>query len=841
LKKRLVLILTALNILVQAQFVCASDFSAALGFELEGVWRSEADLLANPVSESDLLVTAKGGSYEGLLYGGLTLSQDFVKEGEFSGRWANRPYFPTISYAFSPMDWSSFTHLGLWVYSETVIEEEVFILLESENAQTNWRDFYIQSFTVDFCGWRYIEKPLAGFQTIGTPAGWSSVKQISFCTKLGGKSPNPFVPLYLDGLSPITQEGGILAGNAFNAEWSYNADWRNHHDIQPFDYVIMNHTFPEMATSPQPGIPFRQEPYFKDVRAVYGYFPRYNSAPVSIDRNGRAVLNHGYVLQVIGDDGLWDMVDLNPAIKNYMQNVLGRSSFKLRDNNAFNDAIIRFDSDNDAYATVTIDTVGRRYCLLLHSSDGMKNWRVYRLPYDIARFERPDGHNDIYSHPPVILNSPTSGGDVYLITPLKNNDGMLELSEPILLGTDAISIASQSGLSNFAVSKGDKLYFVYGVLGGSHNFLIPENHPANSMSFVSGGALKYCRDGVPAFIKTYDYATGEVSQPVFIGYGGINSADGHNWPSITMDSAGRLHVVINGHHDPFFYTVSQNPLDISSWGQPDLLDTAGAMASYASIATDTEDTMYIVYRDSSRGYHMDLSLLRKKNGESWEKKRLLEKEKPFYASLMNSLTYNPVSGKLFVAYTARSPIEGMFKDEYDAYIYRYLDLEIPMLTNSPPNQAQLPLGTAYTSPNMQYNFTSVAGERAVLISDDGGNSFHLAQTDDFVPLRKFCAYISVSFGIKNQDSVVVEAIVKRISKVMQGKSRQSLVIELYNEYNENIGMSYLQKEFLADEQTIKFSMRSVNGESISRVRAFMCETPFSEKTLLSNIAVSQSH
>jgi hypothetical protein len=50
---------------------------------------------------------------------------------------------------------------------------------------------------------------------------------------------------------------------------------------------------------------------------------------------------------------------------------------------------------------------------------------------------------------------------------------------------------------------------------------------------------------------------------VLIGFGGINAEDNHNWPALAVDSQGYLHVVINGHHNPFRYVRSARPLDIS--------------------------------------------------------------------------------------------------------------------------------------------------------------------------------------------------------------------------------------------------------------------------------------
>ena len=700
------------------------SIAEAMGFEKAAAWKSEADILDNPLNEHDILVTRKGGTYGALATGGLVSSTAQVKSGNFSGKWANHPMYPTISTRLIPQDWSAFSRTGFWVYSEKATGEDIFVLLQSDNSATSWNDYYASHFTIDFTGWQWIELPLAGFEKMGSPAGWGSIKKVLLSSRVNGRNPSPYSSLYLDAFSQWFQSGDTAASGLSNPAWSDNPAWDDHHDSSPFDFVNLNHSDPEVITQPSSGNALQHEIYEKDERAINGYFPRYNAAPVSVDKNGRKILKYGSILQSLDVSGHWVTADLMPAIQNYVTNTLQWSGFTLEDTNALNDYLVRFDADNHAYVTYTVKSgTGVRKGLLLYSPDNFGTWQVYALPYETARFERPDGHNDLYLRPPVILTANSGGGNIYLTIPTKNSNNTLTLPAPVLLAQGVISIAAQSGDANSMVTKGNKLYYVFGVTNATLAPPVPSPNPGESLTFNYNGT-KYCKDGVPAFAVAYDFTNGQLSQPVFVGYGGC-AIDGHNWPAITVDSGGYLHVMINGHHNPFYYVKSQSPLDITAWGAPALV---GSHASYASLATDGDDTMYITYRDSLDGYTFDLSMLRKKKNQAWEPRTyLVKREKSFYSSLMNKMTIDPLSGKLFVAYVARSPLEDYGKDDYDAFAYCFPDLEKQMLEAS---GGLPPTGTQYLTGSPRRNMTTLSGEQRLLVSDDAGDSWRLATTAD---------------------------------------------------------------------------------------------------------------
>ena len=160
----------------------------------------------------------------------------------------------------------------------------------------------------------------------------------------------------------------------------------------------------------------------------------------------------------------------------------------------------------------------------------------------------------------------------YLLTPSKKADGSLDLGKPVKYAEFAISPDQHSGGGNLAVTRGDKVFIVFGVAsvnaiamqdvkGAKQTVIppIPPDHPGLKLSYQQQRSGKtfteYSKNGTPTFIIEYDLKTGRLGEPRYLLSGGAHD-DGHNWPAITADSRGILHVIANGHHNPVAYTHS---------------------------------------------------------------------------------------------------------------------------------------------------------------------------------------------------------------------------------------------------------------------------------------------
>ncbi|MBO9607586.1 MAG: BNR-4 repeat-containing protein, partial [Paenibacillaceae bacterium] len=514
------------------------------------------------------------------------------------------------------------------------------------------------------------------------------------------------------------------------------------HDVMPFDPGALNHGFAELHAAPAGGT-VEYQSYWKNERALYGYNPQFQVAPVSVDVYGNKYLKYSDSIIETYHAGAdrWLYHDIEPVYRKYVTDTLGWYGYWHRDDGFYNDVKIRFDNDGDAYILSTLlevkangvtgDIVG----VLLYSHDKMKTWTAYALPNPFSKFENIESNNaDALNRPPVITlhdywyhaRQNKSG---YLVIPQKQPDGTLVIPPRTKFCDSCLqTTVYHSGDANIAVTAGDKVYLAYSVNEIERSPAIPANHPANTMSWTYNGRTYESKNGSPAFVVSYDINTGQVSDPVFIGYAGSVPYDDHDWPAIEIDSTGRLHAFINGHHNPLTYTVTNSAYDISSWSVPELVGLAN---SYAAITMDADDTIHVVTRDSARGYRFDQSYFRKKAGQPWEGPvNLVKRFKPYYEVANQRMSIDPTTGKLFVSYYGQSRSVQIYKDEYDAYTYIWPDREKLM---NPRNVAG-PVGS-YKTPRGSYGtMASIpATEMTILTSDDGGNTWHLATTPDFAP------------------------------------------------------------------------------------------------------------
>lgn len=92
-----------------------ASWHAALDFEVEGAWRTAPDLLEE--FTADQLWATRSIPFEELA-GGVALTEEHVRSGSLSGRWADHPRYPTIHCPEVPADWSRWQGVGLWAWSE---------------------------------------------------------------------------------------------------------------------------------------------------------------------------------------------------------------------------------------------------------------------------------------------------------------------------------------------------------------------------------------------------------------------------------------------------------------------------------------------------------------------------------------------------------------------------------------------------------------------------------------------------------------------------------------------------------------------------------------------------
>jgi hypothetical protein len=699
-----------------------ADGPARKAFGAPESWRT-APPLTDLFAEQDLWSTRTTPFKD--LAGGVKVVDAPGRSGQRAGRWLNHPRYPTISTTDVPTDWSGSAALVLDVYSARATRERVTVGVRSDNPATFAADFLSATIKVDWTGWKRVTLPESSFRALqasaevsgmlrnNKPLGWKKITELRLLTTVYGNHPHPATDLSIGliRLGPATKPTRVLPPPPVRTFSGVPVTAQN----GLFDSSALNHTGPEVRRPGPMKLPFTHAPYGKSERAQLGYYPRYRPGTVSTDPSGRdVILADGYVLETVNSKGHWSTVDLlRQAIAPYVKKHLTPTGFTLGNRGQLVDTSVRFDTDGDVYVLasveVTVPNPARRG-LLLHGSPDLKKWTVYPLTESRVRFEKMTGHNaDALDHPPVLLMTKNYDPAVIsLATPIKNTDGTLTVPEPTVIGTDTIGSGPHSGEASQAVSSGNYVYVAYG-----------------RYSPYAGRAADR---GVPTYVVRYDRRTGRLSAPVLVGEGG-RKADGHNWPTIAIDSKGILQVIINGHHDPFVYTHTISPRSFTRWTKPVKVSSG---TSYLGLQVGADDTLYSVSRSTEGSYYFKLMLHRKKPGRDWESKPIVMPYREGYNLWFHKFVINPKTGRMFLTYSSEGQQVELMRDDYEAYVFDRPDQAATMLGGG--TQPILPVGT-YRSPGhgRRVAYNPPSGDFTVLTSADHGDSWRPACTLDFHP------------------------------------------------------------------------------------------------------------
>ena len=624
-------------------------------------------------------------------------------------RWNRHPMYPTLHAAQVPADWSRQPAVSLKLASKEATGETVWLAFSADSKQTPYRDFYRFPFAVNFTGEKTITVSRDKFETVGEPAGWDKVDGAWFFTKVAGAQPHPATDLTLKELRPAAEPDN-------SAE--FPGEIRQEKDADGFVFKMnkreyqrayLNHPYPETRGEQPVHAPYAHQYYQAAERALFDYCPDFLPGFVSYGPDGRGYIHSGDLVQFRGEDGKWQYTDLVPILKQWAKEQ-GWPGLQLSWGQSLGEKAIRYDNDGDFYLLVPVeklDADGKnvdwhtRTTLLLHSRDRMRSFEVHRLPGRLATFEKLDGHNrDCLKRPPVILlgdysyfrDADPAG---YLLTPSKKADGSLDLGKPVKYAEFAISPDQHSGGGNLAVTRGDKVFIVFGVAsvnaiamqdvkGAKQTVIppIPSDHPGLKLSYQQQRSGKtfteYSKNGTPTFIIEYDLKTGRLGEPRYLLSGGAHD-DGHNWPAITADSRGILHVIANGHHNPVAYTHSLEPDNpYGPWSAPEYVKPGKStpFLSYATLNCDKNDTLYTIHRSTTDVYNNHLGLYVKPAGQPWQGEEVLVTPYRYmYKVWGHKAIYNPATGGITLGFYSHSSMKQLMLDQYWFDIFQYPDEE----------------------------------------------------------------------------------------------------------------------------------------------------------------------
>ena len=440
---------------------------------------------------------------------------------------------------------------------------------------------------------------------------------------------------------------------------------------------------PELGVPGSVCAPIQHRAFWRLEPELFGYRPRFVPGVVTFGPENRPYIRDRGAVQTLDRDGKWVRLDFAGCVQRAYPKWDGKFS-----TGPFAEEHVVFDAGGDAYLIVNATRSSVGQVLLLHSRDRCRSWALYSLGRGYARLERADGHNDLSHPPPVLVYQTRPQGLLELVVPERVANGRLDVSTRVTVSTDSHLVPNHSGGGNSLCSQGNLIHIVW-----------PGREPITGRE----------KDGTPEYAATFDRRTGKLSEPVFLGLGGAGRPDNHNLPAIAADSEGYLHVVLGAHHDPFRYTRSLKPRSVAGgwtetveFGVPKPSPSEGSY-TYASWLCDANDTLHCVARWAGAGYRFRLVYLRKREGRPWDEQKHLVR--PFGGNY--SVYYHKLNidrrGRLFVNYVYTRAAR--YGDEVAAYSKKW--------------------------PAEDGSVSFIRREPCLLISDDSGDSWRLAVTDDF--------------------------------------------------------------------------------------------------------------
>ena len=434
---------------------------------------------------------------------------------------------------------------------------------------------------------------------------------------------------------------------------------------------------------------------YRHENAQFGYAPDYVTNEVYFDPRNRPFIRnrteHHYPTTALTllEEGRWVerpfVAALEEAFPGYRGIYMG---------GGFMGAKVAFDGDGGAYTLVNVMTADRRReSALLFTPDDGRTYSVHGIPGGAFDIEQFTGHNALDIPPPVLAYRTTaprperfaSVNDLLLFMPRREN-GRLVMGEPVPVSDLCLGSCQHSGGPASTVTRGGKTHIVWGEV-------TDEDVP-----------------GVPTYIATYDHASGALGEKVLLAYAPpVN--DVHNVPAVTMDSEGFIHVLSGAHGDMFYHRQSLAPNDAyGAWTEPEEVispdyvdDNTGpegwGRGTYISLVCDPDDTLHIAYRQWRRNVdehhagqiYAALSVQSKPKGAPW---------KP-----AQPIVVPPVAG-------------------YSIYYHK--------LTIDRRGRLWLSYNHFTSDTSYQNEFPERMHHQAVVMSPDGGGTWKLAETRDFV-------------------------------------------------------------------------------------------------------------
>lgn len=488
--------------------------------------------------------------------------------------------------------------------------------------------------------------------------------------------------------------------------------------------------------------PIIHQAHYRGERELLGYRPRFMpTSAVAFGPDNRPYIratrpdvemgdgSEDGLLQTLDARGEWRAYPITRAIRRAYAGWSGTYATGVR---AYDTRVV-CDRGGDVYTVVRLSTP-KPQRVLIHLPCSTNEGNLLQLPFG-GRLEATDRCLD-RSLPPMLVGHHEGR---LAFCELRRLAGLgLEATAPIPFSPGGCGLnPAHSGAGPVVARVGARSYFVYAA-----NTPVPNRgERINGVPF-DGKALREAADGLnhpgtAQYVVWYDHDTGTLGEPVLLGFGQncyTPKPDVHNGPAIVADSDGCLHAVLGAHQHHFWYVRSKvrEPQVRTDWtaavplGHRRRYDCG---LTYVALAIDGRDTLHLVGRNLSRGHD--------------PKGRPLPADEMNAQSMMRTLDY----------LRARRQADGTWRWEekgalvmplwHRAYSIFYHKLAIDrrdrlFLTYSYyADQLSEEAAAAYrrkwpAEEQREDRIRPRPHDPVILMSDDGGDTWRLALTKDFV-------------------------------------------------------------------------------------------------------------
>lgn len=230
--------------------------------------------------------------------------------------------------------------------------------------------------------------------------------------------------------------------------------------------------------------------------------------------------------------------------------------------------------------------------------------------------------------PPAILLMDEPSKRLQVLLPERDQTGALSLGTPIEVAKDSLLSPVHSGGGNSVLSR----------IPGDDDLVLVA-YPSSTTP--AGGV------GTDQYVAVVSRGQRRLLHTHLVGNTGRGAdRDGHDIPAITTDSAGRLHVVLGGHHAPLNYrNIAAAELRADPWSALSPVISVGATPSspqnghtYIALVCDGRDRLHVVTRWSGDRYKFKLVYNRREADGRWAgQQSLVDPTRAMYMCWYNRL------------------------------------------------------------------------------------------------------------------------------------------------------------------------------------------------------------